>query len=161
MLIVTFLPNALAVTALPYLANGREAMAKRQRRTTQVLGVSLLASVPIASVFAVGGYLLLPLLGSGYEDYRGTVALMALTGVAVSVNNLLGSIAVAGERFRLWITSDIVLAAFIAGLSIPLVSAWGADGMACAYLLAYTISAAMLTPAARLTGKSLTAGARH
>jgi O-antigen/teichoic acid export membrane protein len=64
----------------------------------------------------------------------------------MSANVVLGIIAIAEGRIRLWVVSDLVLAVALLGLSALTVSSWGANGLAFSYTVSYTISAVILSP---------------
>lgn len=143
-LVVSFIPNAVSTAVLPHLASvepGSAVQADLMRRT--FLRVVLLAFA-VALPLAMAADLTVWVLGSEFRQFSGTAVLMCLTGVVVAINNILGSMAVAGRRIRLWVASDVLLATGLVVASVPLVRVWGAFGLAVAHSIGYSLSVVLL-----------------
>jgi O-antigen/teichoic acid export membrane protein len=144
-LAITIVPSALAVSSLPFFSGdlGGEMRSRRLRRMIRMSSAWAIAS---AAALAVLSPLVLPLLGSNYSQFTGVVVIMCATGVAMSANAVLGCLAVSDGRIRRWIISDLALATTLMALSWATVGTWGAGGLAIAYLISYSLSAATLLP---------------
>ena len=143
-LLVTLVPNALATTALPILADHQLSDEIRQGMRRRILRFTILTAVPTAVLVALLGVIVLPTISDEYLAYRSTVTLVAAVGALMALNNVLGSIAVAERRIGGWILSDWVLAAILLGVGALTVRSWGAPGLAIAYFVAYAASVAVL-----------------
>lgn len=146
--VITFLPGAIAVAALPHLAADRNVPQRAARmRTILVQGVllSIIACLGLIVVAELG----VGLIGPDFVQFKSTVAIMCVAGVAIAANNILGSLAVAANRIRLWVWSDIALGISLIVVALFAVPAHGADGLAVAYLVAYALSAGLLIPVLR------------
>jgi O-antigen/teichoic acid export membrane protein len=145
-LIVTLVPNALAMTSLPFLSDHRQSLASRQRQLGQVFLYGVAGAVPVALLLAVGGWYLTSLIGDEYLEFRPAILVMAFAGIAIAANNILGTFAVATHRLPSWILSDLLLAAVLVVGATLLVPHLKSTGLAWAYLAAYAASALVLLP---------------
>ncbi len=144
LLIVTFVPNAYAMASLPHLA--RLDTRVRVAQSRKVLLQSVAFAAAIAAALGILGYAFIHRVDPGYAPYASTAALMAVVGVAISANNILGSMAVASQRLLAWIISDILLALGVMLGALLFVPGHGATGLALAHLLGYAVSAVWLVP---------------
>jgi O-antigen/teichoic acid export membrane protein len=142
-LIVTFLPSALATASVSYIARQDDGALAR-RLGWRIVGFGTAASlVGMLLAGGVGSYAMVT-LSTDYADYTTTTTLMAVAGVAISANVLLGNVAVALGRIRAWVVSDVVLAASLMGIAFLLVPGFGANGAAVASIVSYAVSACVL-----------------
>jgi len=145
-LAITFLPSTLATASLPFIS-GDLAVKSRSQRVRRIVLFSSGWAIASATILAVSSPLLLSLIGASYTQFTSTVVIMSGAGIAISMNAVLGYLAIADGRIRLWIISDLVLAAILMSVAWATVNRWGAEGLATAYLVSYFVSAAMLIPA--------------
>lgn len=143
-LAVTLIPNALAMTGLPMLSDQKQPAVMRQRARQRIISYSFASAIPMAALMAVTAIVVLPAINVEYLAYRSTVTVMAVVGVAMSANNVLGSVAVAERRMRAWILSDWLLAATLLVVALVSVPVIGAAGLALSYLGAYAASVVLL-----------------
>ena len=138
---ILFVPHALAAIALPMLA-GLHPVRERVRyqkvfwTNVAVVGgvaLTLALGVALSSDFIIRSY------GAGFGDGRGTLVLLALGAVVMSVNQVLGvNIISQGKMWQVlgcnsaWAVSMLALAGW-------LVPAHGAAGLALAILGAYPV----------------------
>lgn len=146
-LVVTFVPSALALSALPDLSRIGEPPAARLAQARGVIRLCLLISSLFASSLAALAYLAFTRFGGAYAAYAGAIAAMSLGAIFISLNNVLGTVAVANQRIRLWVGSDIVLALALILGAVSLVQRYQATGLVIAYVVAYALSCAVLLPA--------------
>ncbi|WP_446219621.1 lipopolysaccharide biosynthesis protein [Micromonospora sp. IBHARD004] len=142
-LMVSLLPTAVATASLPYLASPSDPL-RRRTMTIRIFktGMSMALAASLSVVLAAR--YLPALVGPTFEQFGSVIVIMALAGVAVSANNLLGSVAVGLGRIRAWVISDVVLAAVLCILAVLLTPRYGANGAAIATGCAYALSAALL-----------------
>jgi O-antigen/teichoic acid export membrane protein len=147
-LFVSFIPGALAVSSVSYVASQTDperarALALRVVRTgTGLACATALGLVAVASN-VVG------LFGASYSPFSSTTAIMAVAGFAISANALLGNVAVGLGKIGAWVMSDLVLGIALAGAAIALVPTYGGNGAALATLIAYGVSVVFLAIALR------------
>ncbi len=80
---------------------------------------------------------ILRLSGSYYGEHPEPLILLALAGIPSAANNVLSGAALSVGATRLWLLSDVALAACLLGAAAWLVNAHGAGGLAFSYLAAY------------------------
>ncbi|WP_328425701.1 polysaccharide biosynthesis C-terminal domain-containing protein [Micromonospora sp. NBC_00389] len=142
-LVVSFLPGALANSSITYVAGPSDPLRTRSV-VLRVVKIGMAFAVAAALSIVVAANYLPALLGPTYEQFSSVIVIMALTGVAVSANHVLGSVAVGLGRIRAWVISDGVLAAALCILALLLAPRYGANGAAIATGFAYAVSAALL-----------------
>ncbi|AGL16326.1 lipopolysaccharide biosynthesis protein [Actinoplanes sp. N902-109] len=148
-LVVSMLPLALGGAAVPYLSRVAEP-ARGHALARQITAWGLVLAVPVAALLAGLAPAVNRWFGPGYAGYAPTTTLMAVTGVAVAANSVLGSVAVGLGTIRDWIVSDLLLAVVLAGAALMLVPRYGSQGAALAHLAGYGASAACLAVRLRL-----------
>lgn len=148
-LVVTFVPSAIAASSLPYLADHTIADDRVGARLRSVLRMTGISSVIAAAIAVAVAVTVVPIVLPEYGQFRWVIVLMLAAGVPISWNNVLGSVALAFHAIRAWVLSDLVLAAIMGLLAWLVVDHWHAEGVALAFLIAYGVSAVMLIPAAR------------
>jgi O-antigen/teichoic acid export membrane protein len=142
-LLVSFLPVALATASVSFIGQQTDA-AQAHAMAKRIIKVGICASLVAMALLGSMAAYLNDLFGTGYAEHASTTALMALAGLAVSTNALLGNTAVGMGRVREWVTSDIVLAIAMAVTASLLIPRYGPDGAAITHLLSYGISAGFL-----------------
>lgn len=144
MLVVTLVPNALGTVALPALIDPHQTERERRLRRTRMVRATMASSILAATALALCAYMLLPRLDPAYGGYGLPIVVLSATGVAVSANNILGSIALAEHRVQPWIISDWVLAGILAAGSLIAVPALGLIGLSATHAIAYSVSVRVL-----------------
>lgn len=158
-LVITFLPNAIAMALLPELSESSLGSLRRQQLKVR----AVLVAVAVGALVAILGIVTIPpfiglVLGNDFRSYGDTAALMCIGGIVVAANNVLGSCAVADGRFRIWIWSDVALAVVVLVIGIWLVVPLGANGLALAHLAGYTVSVGILATALRTKNATVRVG---
>ena len=140
------LPNAITTGLLPHLSAAPDG--ESPASTRRALRWSLTLSTPIATAFALGGYVLLgPVFGAEYADAALPLAILCAAVVVIAYNGILGTALLAAGHvgvivFQVACSLVVNLVALVA-----LAPAFGAAGAATATLLCELVAAAMLAVA--------------
>lgn len=150
MLAVTLLPNAIATVALPRLTSLETSSRPTQSR--RVLVVAIATATLAACCLVLGLHIWFGLKPGGFARYESTFIAMAMVGVVAAANNVTGVVALASDRVRLWIMSDVLMACVAISGAFVAVPHSGSFGLSIAVGVAYAVSALFLYPAFRLRG---------
>jgi O-antigen/teichoic acid export membrane protein len=145
-LALLFIPAVIVPALLPkltrLLAEGRELGG---RRLFRLYGLgTLILTVPPALVMALAAVPILSLSGEYYAEHPLPLVILAVASIPSALNNVLSNGAVGAGAIRAWLVSDVALAAVLLGFAFALVPSHAATGLAIAYLLAYTVTDAVL-----------------
>jgi O-antigen/teichoic acid export membrane protein len=110
-------------------------------------------STAVAAAVVVFAEPLMRLQGNEYAVGEPIVMILGLVIVPSAINNVLGHRAVAEGRLRLWVWSDIVLAAALSVGALLLVPVMGGVGLAWSSLIAYVLTCLVLTPVVTAASK--------
>jgi O-antigen/teichoic acid export membrane protein len=138
-LAIVFIPAAIAPAVLPIMTR---LLAERDSHQARWLfRINIVASLSLtivpAAVLALAAGPTLGLSGSYYGEHPEPLILLALASIPSAANNVLSSAALSLGAARLWLLSDVALAACLLGAAAWLVNAHGATGLAFSYLAAY------------------------
>jgi O-antigen/teichoic acid export membrane protein len=102
--------------------------------------VSAMLTAMIVVIFAPA----INLLGSDYASSVVTTQILAASLPLISLNALLGNIALSRQRMRLWASSDVILAATLIAAAIYLVPLYEVEGLSISLISAYAVSVLVL-----------------
>ena len=138
-LAIVFIPAAIAPAVLPMMT--RLLTERDSHRARWLFRINLVASLSLtilpAAVLALAAGPILGLSGSYYGEHPEPLILLALASIPSAANNILSSAALSVGATRLWLLSDVALAACLLGAAAWLVNAHGAGGLAFSYLAGY------------------------
>jgi O-antigen/teichoic acid export membrane protein len=145
-LAIVFIPTAISPALLPIMTRLLTERDPRQARWLFRIYVvaSLTLTIVPAAVLALAAGPILGLSGSYYGKHPEPLILLALASIPSAANNVLSSAALSLGAARLWLLSDIALAASLLGAAAWLVNAHGAGGLAFSYLAAYVATDVVL-----------------
>jgi O-antigen/teichoic acid export membrane protein len=145
-LAILFLPAAVAPMLLPLLTRllSERAPAVARRFFWLNLTANLLITAGPALILCLAAAPVLGLGGTFYEDHATPLIVLALASVPSAINNVLSSTAISFEFIRLWVLSDVVLAAVLVSVAASLISSSGASGLAVAYFAGYVATDVVL-----------------
>ena len=154
--LILFVPIAAARSALPLLANALGT--REQERFRRLLTASVFCNVGMtfagAIIVAAAAPLCMRMFGAQYAGGWHTLAILALSTVPAVLNTVLGQPLVAAGKVHLRLAADVLLGLLLwTGMRI-LIPVRGPDGLALAYLAAYTGSSVFLAMCLRAWGKS-------
>ncbi len=154
-LILTFAASALAPTFISRMAvatNGSSRQSARARRRL-FYTYGLFTAVPALGVFLLADQI----VAATTPTVPGAAWPVRLAAVGVGArlaNQLLGNTAVAEDRWKMWLASDLVLAAGLLASGGIAARSYGAPGAVLAASTAYAVSAAFLAVAPRLVHRN-------
>lgn len=138
--LILFAPIAAARSALPLLANALGT--HEHERFTKLLTASVVFNVGVTSTGAIlvaaASPLLMRLYGKQYAAGWHTLAILAISTVPAVLNTILGQPLVAAGKVHIRLLADVFLGVLLFISMRALVPSRGADGLALAYLLAYS-----------------------
>jgi O-antigen/teichoic acid export membrane protein len=144
--LILFVPIAAARSALPLLANALGA--REHDRFKKLLTASVVFNVGVTSagalLVAAASPLLMRLYGKQYAAGWHTLAILAISTVPAVLNTILGQPLVAAGKVHIRLLADVFLGALLLLGVRTLVPSRGADGLALAYLAAYSGSSIFL-----------------
>ena len=138
-LLASLIASTIVSTLLPFMSRNRGAIGYR-------LGVLAPTAISLAfgTVAIAAMLLLIPLWPSEYGERVGVLIVMVLVAIASVMNVSVGSMAVARGSIRLWVWSDVLLAAILGSLGLLLITSWGALGLSVSHLSAFVGSSVFL-----------------
>jgi O-antigen/teichoic acid export membrane protein len=136
---VAFLPGVLAQSSLPMLSNLRTASAARYRQVLRWnLALTVCSATAIALLVCVLSRWIMGIYGKDFASGWSVLVLCAGVGALTALNLILGSLLISSGKVwpcagfnALWATTVLMLTYY-------LVPAYGAMGLALAFLLAYS-----------------------
>ena len=144
--LILFVPIAAARSALPLLANALGT--SEQERFNKLLTASLVFNVGVTSagalLVAAASPLLMRLYGRQYAAGWHTLVILAISTIPSVLNTILGQPLVAAGKVHIRLLADVFLGVLLFISMRVLVPSRGADGLALAYLAAYTGSSIFL-----------------
>src|ERR1017187_4386370 len=144
--LILFVPIAAARSALPLLANALGT--GEQERFTRLLTASVVFNVGATSAGAIlvaaASPLLMRLYGTQYAAGGHILAILAMSTVPAVLNTILGQPLVAAGKVHIRLLADVLLGALLLIGMRAMVPSRGADGLALAYLIAYSGSSIFL-----------------
>lgn len=147
--LLLFLPASFSPVILTMLSNlhgGRDRDAYRR-----LVGLNLAVGVAVVAIPSIGIMLwagpAMDLFGAEYRAGSMTLVILAVSSVAVVVNNLLGQILVSRGKVAGRLALDVLLAAVLAAASWWLIPIYRELGMALGSLIAFAVTATALAAA--------------
>ena len=156
-LLILFLPSSVGQSVLPMLGNlraSRDADGFRRIYGSFLL-LCLAVTVPAAIIVSL---LSEPIMGLNGPSFGGgwlTLAVLAVATVPMSLNTVLSQLAISLGKIRIWVISDLLLAAALVVAATFLVPRWQSGGLAASHLVAYVATCfALLSVTTRVANRS-------
>lgn len=144
--VLLFLPAAFSPILLSMLSNmhGKNEVDGFRK----LFQVSLLVNIAVVVLPAVGLILLAPhamnLFGNGYREGSMTLIILSGSALAAVLNNILGQVLISKGAMGWRFAMDILLSSMLSFVAWLLVPTWREQGLALAYLISYSVTAAAL-----------------
>jgi O-antigen/teichoic acid export membrane protein len=148
-LVLLFLPQVIGTVLFPMMAGMSAAQHREEFRTLfrNYVRVTMALAVSGGLVLFLGAKAILSLRGLATPRAIETLQLLAIAAVPTVLNSVLGQGAVALNRVRWWLFSDVALAIGLLGSAAVLIPSHGPVGLALAYLIGYGVTCVAIAPA--------------
>lgn len=152
--LMLFVPSAMSPLMIPLLTRLRVAHDREGFRVAMVTNIVVNAAVvaaPIGLAVCWPGWMM-RLFGADFAGGARTLTLLAISALPTVLNNVMGQALVSEGRMWLRCSLDVMLGVSITGASMVLIPRFYDIGLAGAYLIAFSLTAAlMIIPVVRLT----------
>jgi O-antigen/teichoic acid export membrane protein len=139
-LLLMFAPTCMAYASMPMMTSleGCQLFSQSRRfMRAQIFGTAIIVAVPAAGLLLTAPYIM-SIFGNGYALGATTLRFLALSAIPMALNTVLGQVMLA--RGLAWgrFGFDALLASLLVLTGCSLLPHFHANGLAAAYLIAYT-----------------------
>jgi len=145
-LVLMFAPTCMANASMPMMTSLESCQLfpqSRQFMRAQIFGTAIIVAAPAAGLFFAAPYIM-TIFGNGYALGATALRFLALSAIPMALNTVLGQVMLA--RGLAWgrFGFDALLASLLVLTGCSLLPHFRADGLAAAYLIAYTTGTSAL-----------------
>jgi O-antigen/teichoic acid export membrane protein len=145
-LMLMFAPTCMANASMPVMTSleGCQLFSRSVRfARAQILGTAIIAAIPAVGLL-LAAPLIMTVFGSGYELGATTLRLLALSAIPMALNTVFGQVLLARGFAWSRFGFDALLASLLVLSGCTLLPHFHANGLAAAYLVAYTTGTSAL-----------------